>query len=58
MIWILALVTTVNLTAPDVTINKVGVFTEEQKCEDTRRTLQENAESGNLYICVKHTKEK
>lgn len=54
MIWILALVTTINLTAPDISTSKVGVFTEEAKCEATRKALQENAERGHIYICVKY----
>ena len=54
MIWILALITTVSLVAPDVTINKVGVFPEEGKCETTRKALQENAERGHTYICMKY----
>ncbi len=54
MLWILAVITTMSITGPDVTINKVGVFNDEQKCENTRRALQENAESGHTYICVKY----
>lgn len=55
MTWILAVITTISLGSPDVTINKVGLFTDEQKCEETRRALQENAEAGHMYICVKHS---
>jgi hypothetical protein len=54
MIWILAVITTISVGSPDVSISKVGVFPEEQKCEETRRALQENAEPGHTYICVKH----
>lgn len=54
MLWILAVITTMSISGPDVTINKVGVFNDEQKCENTRRALQENAEAGHTYICVKH----
>jgi hypothetical protein len=54
MIWILAVITTVSLGSPDVSISKVGVFPEEQKREETRRALQEHAEPGHTYICVKH----
>jgi hypothetical protein len=56
MVWILAVITTVSLGAPEVSIRKVGIFPEGQKCEETRRTLQENAEEGHTYICVKHEK--
>ena len=56
MVWMLAVITTMSLGSPDVSINKVGIFTDEQKCEETRRTLQENAESGHTYICGKHEK--
>ena len=57
MIWILAIITTISVSAsPDVTIKKVGVFTDEAKCETTRSALQESAEPGHMYICVKHEK--
>jgi hypothetical protein len=57
MIWILAVITTVSIGAPNVSINKIGVFPDEKKCEETRRALQENAEPGHLYICVRYEKD-
>lgn len=57
MIWILAVITTVSFGAPDVTISKVGIFTDEQKCDEIRRALQEHAEPGHMYVCVKYLKD-
>jgi hypothetical protein len=55
MTWILALITTMSFAGPpEVTINKIGLFPDEQKCEATRKSLQENAEPKHTYICVKH----
>ena len=59
MIWILAVVTTLGGVTPDVSITKVGVFPDQQKCEQTRSTMQEKADLDHVYICVKHaTKDK
>ena len=54
MIWILAVITTLGGIAPDVSITKVNTFPDQQKCEQTRRNMQEKAELGQQYICVKH----
>ena len=54
MLWILAVITTLGGVAPDVSITKVATFPDQQKCEENRRNMQENAETGQVYICVKH----
>ena len=54
MIWILAVITTLGGVTPDVSIMKVSTFLDQQKCEQTRRNMQESAEPGQVYICVKH----
>ena len=54
MIWILAVITTLGGIAPDVSITKVDTFPDLRKCEETRRNMQDSAEPGQVYICVKH----
>jgi hypothetical protein len=54
MIWILAVITTLGGVTPDVSIMKVSTFPDQQKCEQTRRNMQERSEPGQVYICVKH----
>ena len=54
MIWILAIITTLGGVAPDVSITKVATFPDQQKCEENRRNMQDSAETGQVYICVKH----
>ena len=46
MIWILAVITTLGGIAPDVSITKVSTFPDQQKCEQTRRNMQECARSS------------
>lgn len=59
MLWILAVITTLGGLTPDVSITKVDVFQDERKCEQTRRIMEEKADPGQVYICVKHaTKDK